>query len=38
VLNLLGGHAIMMLGVAGVSMALAGASVVFVREHTPDGH
>ena len=33
VLNLLGGHAIMMLGVAGVSMALAGASVVFVREH-----
>jgi maltose/moltooligosaccharide transporter len=33
VLSFLGGKAILMLGVAGLSMLLAGASVYFVREH-----
>ena len=33
VLTLLGGKAIMMLGVAGISMLIAGLSVVFVKEH-----
>jgi maltose/moltooligosaccharide transporter len=33
ILSLLGGKAILMLGVAGASMLLAGISVVFVKEH-----
>ncbi len=33
VLTLLGGKAIMMLGVAGLSMLIAGLCVVFVKEH-----
>ncbi len=33
VLTLVGGQAILMLGVAGLSMAAAGMSVVFVKEH-----
>jgi maltose/moltooligosaccharide transporter len=33
VLSLLEGRAILMLGVAGISMLLAGLSVYFVREH-----
>jgi len=33
ILSLVGGTSIMMLGVAGVSMLIAGATVVFVKEH-----
>jgi maltose/moltooligosaccharide transporter len=33
ILSLVGGKAILMLGVAGLSMVLAGLSVVFVKEH-----
>jgi len=33
ILTLVGGTSIMMLGVAGVSMLIAGATVVFVKEH-----
>jgi maltose/moltooligosaccharide transporter len=33
VLSLVGGHAIFMLGVAGISMIAAGISVVFVKEY-----
>ena len=33
VLSLVGGKAILMLGVAGVSMVIAGFSVIFVKEH-----
>lgn len=33
ILKLVGGHAIFMLGVAGISMVVAGLSVVFVKEH-----
>jgi maltose/moltooligosaccharide transporter len=34
VLNLLEGHAILMLGVAGVFMCIASVSVLFVKEHS----
>jgi len=33
ILTLLNGHAILMLGVAGISMAIAGLTVYFVKEH-----
>jgi len=33
ILTLLNGHAILMLGVAGISMAVAGLTVYFVKEH-----
>ena len=33
ILSLVGGTSIMMLGVAGVSMLIAGATIVFVKEH-----
>jgi maltose/moltooligosaccharide transporter len=33
ILTILGGKAILMLGVAGISMVLAGVCVVFVKEH-----
>jgi maltose/moltooligosaccharide transporter len=33
ILSLVGGNAIMMLGVAGTSMLIASLSVVFVKEH-----
>jgi maltose/moltooligosaccharide transporter len=33
ILSALGGHAIIMLAVAGVSMMIAAISVIFVKEH-----
>jgi maltose/moltooligosaccharide transporter len=33
ILSLVGGTSIMMLGVAGLSMLIAGVTVIFVKEH-----